>query len=155
PQRRIGISPGATISPTARLGNDVDVHPGAWIGDDARIGAGSTIHAGARIMPGCTLGERVTVCPGAVLYENTRVGSRSIIHANAVLGCHGFGYRFFEGSHLPAAQLGYVDVGCDVEIGAGSTIDRGTYGPTIIGEGTKIDNLVMIAHNCRIGKHNM
>ena len=86
----------------------------------------------------------------------TRSSARAAsIHAGVVLGCHGFGYRVFEGSNLPAAQLGYVEVGADCEIGAGTTIDRGTYGPTIIGDGTKIDNLVMIAHNCRIGKHNM
>ena len=155
PRRRTGISPGATIHPSAKLGDDVDVCPGATISMDVEIGAGSTIHAGARIMAGCKLGEGVSVYANAVLYENTIVGARSVIHANVVLGCHGFGYRYFEGSHLPAAQLGNVQVGCDCEIGAGSTIDRGTYGPTVIGDGTKIDNLVMIAHNCRIGKHNM
>ena len=106
-------------------------------------------------MAGCKMGAGVTIYPNAVLYENTTVGARSIIHASVVLGCHGFGYRFFEGSHQPAAQLGYVQMGSDCEIGAGTTVDRGTYGPTIIGDGTKIDNLVMIAHNCRIGKHNM
>lgn len=155
PRQRIGVSPGAVIAPSARLGDDVDVHAGATIGIDVVIGDGSTIHSGARIMAGCKLGENVTVYPGAVLYENTVIGPRSIVHANVVLGCHGFGYRYFEGSHLPSAQLGHVQVGCDCEIGAGTTIDRGTYGPTLIGDGTKIDNMVMIAHNCRIGKHNM
>jgi UDP-3-O-[3-hydroxymyristoyl] glucosamine N-acyltransferase len=155
PRSRIGVSPAATISPAARLGDDVDVHPGATIGVDVEIGSGSTIHSGAQLMAGCKLGENVTVYPNAVLYENTTVGPRSVVHANVVLGCHGFGYRHFEGSHLPAAQLGYVQVGADCEIGASTTIDRGTYGPTIIGDGTKIDNLVMIAHNCRIGRHNM
>jgi UDP-3-O-[3-hydroxymyristoyl] glucosamine N-acyltransferase len=155
PRSRLGISPAAVVSSTARLGDDVDVHSGATIGDDVQIGAGSTIHSGAHILAGCKLGENVTIFPNAVLYENTTVGARSLVHASVVLGCHGFGYRFFEGSHVRSAQLGFVEVGCDVEIGAGSTIDRGTYGPTIIGDGTKIDNLVMIAHNCRIGKHNM
>jgi UDP-3-O-[3-hydroxymyristoyl] glucosamine N-acyltransferase len=125
------------------------------VGDDAVIGPGSTIHSGARVMAGCRLGTNVTVHPNAVLYERTVVGDRSTIHAGVVLGCHGFGYRVFEGSNLPSAQLGWVEVGADCEIGACSTVDRGTYGPTIIGEGTKIDNLVMIAHNCRIGRHNM
>jgi UDP-3-O-[3-hydroxymyristoyl] glucosamine N-acyltransferase len=152
---RIGIHAGAAISPTARLAADVDVYPGATVGDDVEIGRGSTIHSGAHLMAGCKLGENVTVYPNAVLYENTRVGARSVIHAQVVLGCHGFGYRYFEGSHQPAAQLGYVEVGCDCEIGAATTIDRGTYGPTLIGDGTKIDNLVMIAHNCRIGRRNM
>jgi UDP-3-O-[3-hydroxymyristoyl] glucosamine N-acyltransferase len=131
------------------------VHAGATIGDDAEIGSGSTIHAGARVLAGCKLGENVTIHTNAVLYEGTTVGAGSVIHANVVLGCHGFGYRVFEGSNLPSAQLGWVEVGRDCEIGACTTVDRGTYGPTIIGDGTKIDNLVMIAHNCRIGKHNM
>ena len=153
--RRIGVSPSAVISPTARLGENVDVHPQATIGDDAVIGAGSTIHSGVRIMAGAKIGENVTIFPNAVLYEDTVVGPRTVIHGGAVLGAYGFGYGFFEGSHQLTAQLGNVVVGADVEIGAGTTVDRGTYGPTIIGDGTKIDNLVMIAHNCRIGRHNV
>ena len=100
-------------------------------------------------MAGCHIGEDVTLFPNAVLYENTVVGPRSIIHAGAVLGAYGFGYSTEGGKHLLSAQLGHVTIGPDVEIGASTTIDRGTYGPTEIGEGTKIDNLVMIAHNCR------
>lgn len=152
---RNGISPAAHISPTALLLGQIDIHPGATIGEDVEIGEGSTIHSGARIMSGCKLGKHVTIYPNAVLYENTQVGDRSIIHANAVIGCHGFGYKLVDGRHQGTAQLGYVKIGCDVEIGAGTTIDRGTYGPTTIGDGTKIDNLVMVAHNCQIGRHNM
>ena len=155
PRTRIGISPSAVISPSARLAADVDVYPGVGIGDDVVIGRGTTIHAGVQIMAGCVIGEAVTIYPNAVFYENTKIGDRSIIHAGVVLGCHGFGYRFFEGSHKPSAQLGNVEVGADVEIGAGTTVDRGTYGATSIGDGTKIDNLVMIAHNVRVGRHNM
>jgi len=155
PAPRLGVSPAALVSPSARLAADVDVHAGATVADDVEIGAGSTIHSGARILPGCKLGKNVSIFPNAVLYENTIVGDRSIVHANAVLGCRGFGYRFHDGSHLPIAQMGWVQIGSDVEIGAGSTVDRGTYGPTVVGDGTKIDNLVMIAHNCRIGKHNI
>lgn len=155
PSPRIGRSPSAVISPSARLADDVDVYPGAFIGDDVQIGAGSTIHAGAAIMAGSRLAEQVTVFPGAVLYEDTRVGPRSIIHAAAVIGAYGFGYRLCEGRYVLSAQLGHVQIGADVEIGAGSTIDRGTYGPTVIGDGTKIDNLVMIGHNCVLGRHNM
>jgi UDP-3-O-[3-hydroxymyristoyl] glucosamine N-acyltransferase len=125
------------------------------VGDDVRIGSGTTIHAGARIMAGSTIGRDATIFPNAVLYENTVVGDRCIIHAGAVLGAYGFGYSLVDGRHVLSAQLGNVILGDDVEIGAGTTIDRGTYGPTSIGEGTKIDDLVMIAHNCRIGKHNM
>jgi len=152
---RVGVSPQAFLSPTARLAQDVEVHAGATIGDDVEIGPGCTIHSGARVMAGCKLGANVTLHPNCMLYENTVVGPRSIIHAGVVLGCHGFGYRFTQGRHQPSAQLGFTQIGADVEIGAGTTIDRGTYGPTIVGDGTKIDNLVMIAHNCRIGRHNM
>lgn len=153
--RRLGVSPGALVSATARLGADVDVHAGATIGDDVEIGAGSTIHAGVRILPGCRIGEGCTIFPNAVLYDHTIVGARVIIHAGAVLGAYGFGYTLVEGRHQLSAQLGYVEVGDDVEIGACTTIDRGTYGPTVIGAGTKIDNQVMIAHNCRLGRHNL
>ncbi|MEX2114988.1 MAG: UDP-3-O-(3-hydroxymyristoyl)glucosamine N-acyltransferase, partial [Pirellulales bacterium] len=155
PCPRVGVSPSAMIHRSARLGHDVDVHAGASIDADVEIGAGSTIHSGARVMAGCKLGQSVTIFPNAVLYENTVIGDRSVVHAGSVLGAHGFGYRFQDGGHLPMAQLGWVRVGSDCEIGANSTIDRGTYGPTVIGDGTKIDNLVMIAHNCQIGKHNI
>lgn len=150
-----GISPQAVISPTARLGENVTVHPGATIGDDVEIGAGSIIHSGAHIMAGSKLGEQVTIFPGAVLYENTVVGPRCLIHAAAVLGAYGFGYKQADGRHRLAAQLGHVEIGPDVEIGAGTTIDRGSFGATRVGEGTKIDDQVMIAHNCRIGRHNL
>jgi UDP-3-O-[3-hydroxymyristoyl] glucosamine N-acyltransferase len=106
-------------------------------------------------MAGCILGENVTMFPNSVAYEDTRIGDRSIIHAGAVLGCYGFGYREHEGRHELSAQLGNVELGADVEIGACATVDRGTYGPTSVGDGTKIDNLVQIAHNCQIGKHNL
>jgi len=152
---RRGISPEAMVSPTAKLGPNVDVHSGAMIGEGVEIGADSTIYGGARIMAGCRLGRSVRVFPGAVLYEETRVGDRVTIHACAVLGADGFGYRVVEGRHQLCAQLGYVDIADDVDIGAGTTIDRGTYGPTRIGEGTKIDNQVQIGHNCRIGRHNL
>lgn len=158
PQRplvHLGISQQAIVSRTAMIGGDVDIHPGAVVGDDVEIGSGSMIHSGAHILAGCRIGECVTIFPGAMLYENTRVGARCIIHACAVLGAYGFGYKFVDGRHVLSSQLGFVELGPDVEVGAGSTIDRGTYGATFIGEGTKIDNLVMIAHNCRIGRHNL
>ena len=153
--KRVGISRLSAISPSAVLGANVDVHPFATIGDGAMVGGGSTIHAGVHIMAGCRIGANVTIFPGAVLYENTVVGDRTIIHAAAVLGAYGFGYELVDGRHQLSSQLGNVVVGSDVEIGAGTTIDRGTYGPTIIGDGTKIDDQVMVAHNCRLGRHNM
>lgn len=154
-RKRIGISPLAVISPTAVLADDVDVYPMATIGDDVVIEAGTTIHSGVHVMAGCRIGAGTTIFPNAVLYEDTIVGPRCTIHAGAVLGAYGFGYESVDGRHELSAQLGNVVLGADVEIGAGTTIDRGTYGPTTIGEGTKIDDLVMVAHNCRIGRHNM
>jgi len=153
--RRQGISPQAIISPSARVGHDVDIHAFATIGDDVEIGDGVTIHSGAHVMAGSKIGAGTTLFPNAVLYEDTLVGPRCVVHAGAVLGAYGFGYRFVEGQHRLAAQLGNVILEADVEIGAGTTVDRGTYGPTVIGEGTKIDNQVMVAHNCRIGRHNL
>jgi len=153
--KRIGISPAAFISPSARIADNVDVYPNAVIGDDVVIDAGATIHAGVCIMSGCKIGPEVTIFPNTVLYDNTVVGPRAMIHAGVVLGCHGFGFDVVEGRHQPGPQLGYVDIGADVEIGAGSTIDRGSFGATAIGEGTKIDDQVMIGHNSRIGKHNI
>ncbi len=154
-RQRVGVSPQAVVSPTAVLAPDVDVYPGAVIGDDVVIGPGCVIHSGACLMAGCKLGRNVTVFPNAVLYEDTEVGDRVIIHAGAVLGAYGFGYKTVDGRHVLSAQLGNVKIENDVDIGAGATIDRGAYGPTVIREGTKIDNQVMIGHNCRIGPHNI
>ncbi len=152
---RVGVSSLASVSPTAVLADNVEIHPFATIGDDVTVGRGTIIHAGVHIMAGSRIGGDVTVFPNAVLYNDTVVGPRCIIHAGAVLGAYGFGYEHAQGEHTLLAQLGNVVLEADVEIGAGTTIDRGTYGPTKIGEGTKIDNLVMIAHNCCIGRHNM
>jgi UDP-3-O-[3-hydroxymyristoyl] glucosamine N-acyltransferase len=154
-QPAIGVSPQAIVARSAWLGKNVNIHPGATVGNDCQIGDGTTILPGAHILAGCTIGRGATIGPSAVLYENTVVGDRTIIHGGAVIGAHGFGYSQVDGRHVPTAQLGYVRIGSDVEIGAGTTVDRGTYGATTIGEGTKIDNLVQIAHNCQIGRHNL
>lgn len=158
PRREIvrpGLSPLATISESAKIAADVDIHPQAYIGDDVSIGSGTVIYPGAKIMPGCVIGENVTLFANVVLYEDTQVGANSIIHSGTVIGAYGFGYNQVEGAHQLSAQLGYVEIHENVEIGSCVTIDRGTYGPTIIGAGTKVDNLVQIAHNCRLGKHNL
>lgn len=154
-QPSTGISPQAFISPHAEIGANVDIHCGAMIGDDVWIGDNCVIHSGVRIMAGCRIGENVTIFPNAVLYEGTNIGPYVIIHAACVIGAHGFGYQMVGGRHQLSAQLGNVEIGPHVEIGAGTTVDRGTYGSTVIGEGTKIDDQVMIAHNCRIGRHNL
>lgn len=151
----VGISPSAHVSPTAQIGPEVDIHPGVTVGADVEIGRGSRIYPGVHIMAGSKLAENVTLFPNVVLYENTVVGPRVVIHAGAVIGAYGFGYEMVEGCHQLSPQLGFVEIEADVDIGACTTIDRGTYDATIIGAGTKIDNQVMIAHNCRIGRHNI
>jgi UDP-3-O-[3-hydroxymyristoyl] glucosamine N-acyltransferase len=153
PRSRTGVSLKADVHPTARLAPDVDVGAFATVGADVTIGAGATIHPGAHVMAGCRIGAGAEILPGAVLYEHTVVGDRAIIHAGAVLGAHGFGYKPTAEGYRISAQLGWVELGPDVEVGANTTIDRGTYGPTVIGAGSKLDNLVMIAHNVRVGRH--
>lgn len=145
----------ANVAESARLGDHCIIRAGATIGDNVTIGRGSVIHSGATVLDESTIGQDTTIFPGTVIYENTVIGDRVIVHANAVLGANGFGYDTIDGRHILSHQLGNVVLHNDVEIGAGTTIDRGTWDSTVIGEGTKIDNQVMIGHNCRIGKHNI
>jgi len=155
PKRNVGVSPTASISASAQLSAGVEIHPLAFIGDDVEIGAGAVIHSGVRILEGCRIGAGTTIYPNAVLYDNTVVGERCLIHAGAVLGGYGFGYNSSTAQHLLCSQLGWVEIGNDVEVGSCTTIDRGTYGPTTIGNGTKLDNQVQVGHNCRVGQHNL
>jgi UDP-3-O-[3-hydroxymyristoyl] glucosamine N-acyltransferase len=154
-REKVGISPDAIVSPSARISDNVCIHAGAVVMDDAEIGYGSIIYPNATIMENCQIGSNVKIFPGAVLYENTIVGDRAIIHSGVVLGAFGFGYKSNSGRHVLSAQLGNVVIGDDVEIGANTTIDRGTYDSTTVGNGTKMDNLVMVGHNCVIGEHNL
>jgi UDP-3-O-[3-hydroxymyristoyl] glucosamine N-acyltransferase len=150
-----GVSPHAWISPTAKIGEACYIGPGVFVGDEAVIGRDCDLYPGVYVGPNCRLGERVTLYPNSVLYHDVQIGDRSIIHAGAVIGADGFGYRLEEGRFQKIPQLGSVHIQEDVEIGACATIDRGAIGPTVIGAGTKIDNLVMIAHNCELGRHNV
>lgn len=152
---RRGISPQAHVSSSATIGPDCYVGPGACIGDEVTIGTGCDIHSGAVIGPGCSLANDVIVHPNAVLYQDVSLGDRVIIHSGAVIGADGFGYRFTDGRFVKIPQLGTVEIHEDAEIGACTTIDRGAIGPTIVGAGTKLDNLIMIAHNCELGRHNV
>lgn len=150
-----GIDPSASIHPTARIGDGTSIYPFASIGEGSTVGVRCRIHSGVAIGRFCRIGDDVTLYPNAVLYDETIVGDRAVVHANAVLGADGFGYRFHDGRHVKVPQLGHVEIGADVEIGACTTIDRGTFQATRVGDGTKIDNLVMVAHNCQIGRHNL
>ena len=143
------------VSETAKIADDVCIHPGAVIMDHVEIGSGSVIFPNVTVMENVVIGQDVRIFPGATLYEKTVVGHRAIIHAGAVLGAFGFGYKSNDGVHRLSAQLGNVVIGNDVEIGANTTIDRGTYDSTTIGQGSKLDNMVMVGHNCIIGEHNL
>ncbi|HUR54784.1 MAG TPA: UDP-3-O-(3-hydroxymyristoyl)glucosamine N-acyltransferase [Gemmataceae bacterium] len=149
------IDPTAHVHPTARLAAGVTVGPFVVVGEGTEVGANSVLHAGAVVGRFCKLGADVTLFPHVVLYDDCALGNRVVIHANSVIGADGFGYRLADGRHVKVPQLGSVEIEDDVEIGACTTIDRGTFGPTRIGAGTKIDNQVQIGHNCQIGKHNV
>ena len=150
-----GVDTAASVHPSATLGPDVTVGPFAVVGDGAVLGRGCVLHAGAVVGPNCRLGADVVLHPHVVLYEGTVLGDRVVVHANSVIGADGFGYRTAGGRHVKVPQLSHAVIGDDVEIGASSTVDRGTFTPTVIGEGTKLDNQVQVAHNCVIGRHNL
>lgn len=151
PGASAGVHPDASVAASARLGADVTVGAGAVIEDDVELGDGCRIGANAVVGRRCILGPGCRVGPGAsVAYA--LVGARTIIHAGARLGQDGFGFALgLEHGKVP--QLGRVLVGDDVEIGANTTVDRGALGDTVIGSGSKIDNLVQIAHNVVVGEH--
>ena len=146
-----GVAPGAHVHPDARLEEGVTVDPGAVIGPGAEIGAGSVIGPGALVGPGCRVGRDCSIGASASL-THTLMGNRVIVHPGACIGQDGFGFAM-GASHLKVPQVGRVIVQDDVEIGANTTIDRGASRDTVVGEGTKIDNLVQIAHNVVIGRH--
>lgn len=153
--RVAGVHPSAVVDPTATIDPTAFVGPRAVVEADTVIEAGVKLHAGVVVGAGSSIGAETVLFPNVVLYQNTVIGKRCIVHGNATIGAYGFGYDSSSGRHVLSQQLGNVVIEDDVEVGANATIDRGTYGSTSIGAGTKIDNLVQIAHNCRIGRHNM
>ena len=150
--RRPGIHPSAVIGRGASLGEGVEVGPHVHIGERARIGDRVTIDAGVVIGEGAQVGADSHLFPRVTLYPGTQLGSRVTVHAGAVLGSDGYGYVFRDGQHAKITHVGRCIIEDDVEIGAGTTIDRGSIDDTVIGAGTKIDNLVQIAHNVRVGR---
>jgi len=150
-----GIHPTAVVHQTAKVAAEVSIGPHVVIDEEATIGAGCVIHAGVFIGHGTTVGEGCVIWPNAVVREGCRIGSRVVIHANAVIGADGFGYYFDEGRHNRVPHIGGVILEDDVEVGACACVDRAKFGNTVVGRGTKIDNLVQIAHNVRLGEHNM
>ncbi len=141
------VAASAQVDPTAHIG------PHCVVGEQVRIGARCVLHGGDHAGANCVIGADTQLFPNVVLYPRTQLGQRVRIHAGAVIGSDGFGYVLDAGAHRKVPQIGHVIVHDDVEIGANVTIDRGALGPTSIGRGTKIDNLVQIAHNVAIGEH--
>jgi UDP-3-O-[3-hydroxymyristoyl] glucosamine N-acyltransferase len=148
-----GIHPTAVISPDASIGPDVAVGAHTVIEDGACIGEGSVIYANSYVGHDSRLGKNCLIYPQVVIREKSVLGDRVIIHSGTVIGSDGYGYATVEGRHVKIPQVGFVVIEDDVEIGANVTVDRARFDKTVIGEGTKIDNLVQIAHNVVIGKH--
>jgi UDP-3-O-[3-hydroxymyristoyl] glucosamine N-acyltransferase len=155
PERRSapGIHATAAVAASAAIAAEVSIGPHAVIGESAAVGARTVIGAGVTIGEGSQLGEDCRVFPGVVIYPGVTVGDRALLHAGCVLGCDGFGFVLEEGKYEKFPQIGRVEIGNDVEIGANACVDRGALGATVIGDGAKLDNLVHIGHNCRLGRH--
>lgn len=151
-QKPKGVMGGSFISESAIIGADVTVYPGAYVGDNVSIGDRVTIHSGAVIYEHAVIGNDVTLHSNVSIRERCRIGSRVIIHNGAVIGADGFGYVPDGKSYYKIPQVGIVVIEDDVEIGANTTIDRAALDITLIKRGVKIDNLVQVAHNCKIGE---
>ena len=148
-----GVHEMACVDPTAQIGSDAAVGAGAVIGANAVVGAGSVICPGCVIGRNVQIGDNCYLWPNVVINQGCVLGHNVIIHANSTIGADGFGYRMIKGEHRKIPHIGIVVIEDDVEIGANSCVDRAKFGRTVIGRGTKIDNLVQIAHNVRIGQH--
>jgi UDP-3-O-[3-hydroxymyristoyl] glucosamine N-acyltransferase len=147
-----GIHPTAILGRGVTLGDGVSIGPGVVLGDGVTLGARTRLDAYAVIGDGVRVGEDCHLYPSVTVYSGTEIGPRVRVHAGARLGSDGFGYVYRDGAHVKIPHVGRCLIESDVEIGANSTIDRGSIDDTVIGAGTKIDNLVMIAHNVRIGR---
>jgi len=148
-----GIHPTAVIAASATIDATAHIGPHCVIGERVLVGAGVVLQGGDHLGADSRLGEATQLFPNVTVYPQTQIGARVRIHAGCVIGSDGFGYVFDTGAHRKVPQIGSVILGDDVELGANVTIDRGALGPTIIGKGTKVDNLVQIAHNVVIGEH--
>ncbi|MBV6430428.1 MAG: UDP-3-O-acylglucosamine N-acyltransferase [Bryobacteraceae bacterium] len=152
-------APGPGVHPTAVIGEDVELGEGVSIGPNAVLGKGVQVGQRSRIGAGCVLGSRVSLGQDCILhanvtlYDDIEIGDRAILHSGCVLGADGFGFVLTGDRYEKFPQVGRVRIGHDVEVGANSTIDRAALGVTWIGDGVKLDNMVHVGHNCRLGKH--
>lgn len=143
----------AVVSKSAQIGPRVDIGANAYVAGQARIGGGATLMPGVYVGEEVTIGQDSWIGPNVAIYRQCRIGSRVRIHAGSVIGGDGFGYVFHEGRHVKVPQVGNVIIEDDVELGCNVCVDRATLGSTVVGKGTKVDNLVQIAHNDQIGPH--
>ena len=148
-----GVRKGAHVSEYAMVSPEAAVHAGAVVEDGASIGRGSDIRSGAVISRNVVIGDDCTIYQNVSVREGCILGDRVILQPGAVIGSDGFGYEFVDGRHHKVPQLGIVVLESDVEVGANACIDRARFGRTVVGEGTKIDNLVQVGHNVEIGKN--
>ena len=149
------IHPTAVIADNVSLGDNITIGPFAIIESGTSIGSNSVISGHVVIGKNVIIGNDTVIHPQVTIYAHSRIGARVSIHASSVIGCDGFGYTFVDGQHLKIPHVGHVIIEDDVEIGANTVIDRATLGATVIGKGTKIDNLVQIAHGVKLGQHNI
>jgi len=150
-----GVHPTAIIASSAKIASRVSIGPYVVVADAAEVGAGTSIEAFCSIGRGTRIGQNCRLHARVTLYAGATLGNRVEIHSGAVIGADGFGYVFGEGRHWKFPQIGSVEIGDDVEIGANATVDRGSLDNTVIGNGVKIDNLVQVAHNVRVGDHSV
>ena len=148
-----GSHPSAVIAASAKVDATAHIGPHCVVGERVEIGAGAVLQSGNNVGADSVLAEGVNLFPNVTIYPRTKIGKRVRIHAGTTIGSDGYGYVLDGGIHRKVPQIGNVVIGDDVEIGANVTVDRGALGSTVIGAGTKIDNLVQIAHNVVIGKH--
>ncbi len=153
PARPAGVHPLSIVAASAQVDPTAHIGPHCTVGERVKLGARCVLQAGNFIGDDSVLADDVNLFPNVTVYPRTEIGSRVRIHAGTVIGSDGYGYVLDHGFHRKIPQIGHVIIGDDVEIGANVTIDRGALGPTVIGRGTKIDNLVQIAHNVVIGEH--
>ncbi|HKY33365.1 MAG TPA: UDP-3-O-(3-hydroxymyristoyl)glucosamine N-acyltransferase [Candidatus Polarisedimenticolia bacterium] len=152
---RPGVSPRSIVAASSTVGEGASVQAGAVLGERCRLGARAVVMAGAVLGDDVSVGEDTTIHPNVIIYPRCVLGSRVIVHAGTVIGSDGFGFAREGEAHRKIPQVGNVVIGDDVEIGANVAIDRGTFGSTVIGRGTKIDNLVQIGHNVQVGENSI
>ena len=153
PRPAAGIDPAARVAKSAQLGPDVAIGFNVFVGERVRLGARTILHPGVYVGDDTVLGEDCELFPNVVVRERIRIGNRVTIHAGSMLGSDGFGYRWDGTKHVKVPQIGTVVIEDDVEIGSCVCVDRAKSSTTTIGRGTKIDNLVQVAHNVRTGAH--